>query len=100
MDYNNFRGSSWRTKVQDMAIGDDAMTAAADAAAGRGLELSPARTRSGIIDGFHRAWPNSGATLVPADRYWDRWWGVLPKRDIASRLDWVRTTLQFCGHHR
>ena len=86
MDYNNFRGSGWHTKVQDMAIGDDALAAAADAAAaaGRELELSAAQKRSSIVDDFHRAWPNSGATLVPADRFWDRWWVCFPNETLPA----------------
>ena len=55
MDYNTFRGSGWHTKVQDMAIGDDALAAAADAAAGRERELSHAQKRSSIVDDICRA---------------------------------------------
>jgi hypothetical protein len=75
-----------------MAIGDDAMTAAADAAAGRELELSPAQKRSGIIDGFHRAWPNSGAILVPAHRFYDRFWVCFPNETLPR--GWIGY-----GHH-
>jgi len=82
MDYNVFRGSGWHTKVQDMAIGDDALAAAADAAAGRERELSVAQKRGSIVDDFHRAWPNSGATLVPTDRFWDRWWVCFPNETL------------------
>jgi hypothetical protein len=82
MDYNNFRGSGWHTKVQDMAIGDDALAAAADAVAGRERELNGAQKRSSIVDDFHKAWPNSGATLVPADRFFDRWWVCFPNETL------------------
>ena len=82
MNYNTFKGSGWHTKVQHWAIGDDAIAAAADAAAGCERELSAAQKRGSIVDAFHRAWPNSGATLVPADKFWDRWWVCFPNETL------------------
>lgn len=92
MDYNVFRGSSWRTKVQDMAIGDDALAAAADAAAGRERELSAAQKRGSIVDDFHRAWPNSGAILVPYSDYHERFWVCFPNETLPR--GWIGY-----GHH-
>jgi len=92
MDYNVFRGSGWHTKVQDMAIGDDALAAAADAAAGRERELSASQKRSGITDAFHRAWPNSGATLVPYSDYYERFWVCFANETLPR--GWIGY-----GHH-
>ena len=92
MDYNVFRGSGWHTKVQNMAIGDEALAAAADAAAGRERELSASQKRSGITDAFHRAWPNSGATLVPYSGYYERFWVCFPNETLPR--GWIGY-----GHH-